>query len=397
MFPTELVDLIVSFSPPELLIAFTMVSKRYSKLFCPEKDVDYLRCLPFNEDVFEGEIECYYDYKQLAMYKSPYTEIEYIEEYVMDFQSIKTMGMDQYFLLLLDSESIVYQIDDNPKMVLKKAIKKDYYYYLYLLAFSKERVDWLISNEVYMFDELKMLKQCTSVEACKYIYDKHLEKGIEMYDYVPEIFYIISLPKDIFFWFVGVGNIQMEEIAELIDDYLDQAECIPEYDNADINTLVYLYQNNFMRKKQFLSLINWFNDAKDFETIYKMLDIDLESLIDSNIGLNFFAFVYRKKKKEDPSLKLTIELLERALYNRQDFTDSEVDENDRVIMWILQNMSVPRTTVIQQLDYPCIHKEAIKIFLEFYSPFSKLEKKLLLKKAAMCDRLKKALKDANIN
>lgn len=377
MFPTELIDLIVTLSPPELVLAFTIVSKRYSKLLvvevsplAPTFGTCYFQFPLFNESLFEGDWRPAFYYKNYAMYASIYSSCDYDLKYIFDLQSLYKIDLREYFIKCFD-DGLLSHFDLS-----EEGVKKLYNVeYLYIIAFSKERVNWLTSQEVFIDTELdNMLVEFDNVNFWQYVYDVHLKDDIDLLSYCGDYgVEILNLNKDIFIW---LTNYLPKEQLESMIFYSDE---------VSLENVLYLRKESIIDSKSFIYSAAHFSTKKEYEIIYQELNEEekqIKSLVYS-APVKFLNYICQRENIEPrfSSNELENFALDENLYYR-------IPEN---IHWIMDHIDMPLKDLLDRLNYDLLPVKIIQKIMSYEKGFSLQELRLLERKAANCKNLSQAL------
>lgn len=385
MFPTELIDLIVTFFPPELVLAFTMVSKRYSRLLVPKvgtsdlnvNDRDptfgtfYFQFPLLNEHIFEGEKKFYSDYKLLAMFRSSYSNRLVLKNNIISLQELRDKDIDDYFVSCLVSGALD-MFDFAGENIQISAHREKFYYRLYILAFSKERVDWLMSKGVFVeFWNQDFLLSITSLEAYQYIYSKHWDRGINIFMRDFKEGSVLRFPTDIFAWLISLKKLHIENV--LINLLLTH------YEINNFN-IIYLKKINAIDDKELLELLDYFPN-EEFYQVYNVLSNNSVDFLITKIPFRFFDPLYKIKKEENSSFEIRTITLKIILR----------DGDEQRVRWILGKIRGPLFKTLDQLDFGGLSRKSILMLLTCCGNLKEKELKVLRDKSSSCQTLREVL------
>lgn len=142
MLPTEIIDLLVAFSPPELVLAFTMVSKRYSRLLVPNVGPSDSRYFNYNV-IKEREIG-----DKNCLLKKYIKRAKYLSSFI---KSKKTFLQRMKYLPIFDSMTLQEQISSK-KYSSKIFEHQDLESIKCFLSFGAKIYDWTPYAEAFVMN-----------------------------------------------------------------------------------------------------------------------------------------------------------------------------------------------------------------------------------------------------
>lgn len=315
----ELVDLIVTFSPPELVLAFTMVSKRYSMLLVrPSKKCltkgEYFNYNVINEREFDNS-----DYKILKHYiskaksNSPfYPDHRNISLYGkltsgptkrslqkmgkelvgiyknQDLTTIKTffkkkrLTNDQWLALYVNPhyEVFIYAMELlKESFDLRDRCKNQ----CYISLLSYERLEYLLANKFYCEDWSTFLTLSSDVDMYKKAYKAHIEKG-----HCPK--------KETFFRYLLLARPKVIDwVMDLFGLKVIDTKSLWVYSLSKARTAIHLYKRGFLDNKFIWgrSLISCCDIKKRCWKLYKEIPIPtIDELITGPVLGQVLEFKY---------------------------------------------------------------------------------------------------------
>lgn len=365
---TELVDIIVTFSSPELVLAFTMVSKRYSRLLVPKVGINNPNY--FNYDVI-GEKEfgnkLLRNYIKRAKHRSLFTTVkkniktlirysdpdfsnhsinyDKYEQHVYKYQTLKNIiaynqsreeEEDSFFRRIAQTRTwkclcknphhdvFIYACNKVIDLEIDGSCTTDF---MYNNISSYDRLEYLLTNKMYFNHWGKFLTKSNDLNMYKRVYEFQSKTLVSINLNCERLFSIdpIALKWVIDTWSLDKNDFKVRNVKDL---------------NA--STLIYIYKRRFLDTfyiwKKTLEPVHKleYNKAKlVYDNLYTFISMpSIQYMIRNNYHSNVLTFAYEINDLTPSIQDFSYDVLLTTKYDR-DWILSFTNTTKKQLRWLL--------------------------------------------------------------